>query len=107
MRISSILSTKFHKKRINPRQVYSSVNRISQIRIFITSSDTVGNSLNMSESSTLDTIDKVKHYIRIKTHNTITLRFLDKSNIKRLICVRPISYIYLELQSLNDYNQNI
>jgi len=35
----------------------------------------VGNSLSVSQSFTLNRIDKVKHYIRIKTHNTIILRF--------------------------------
>jgi len=35
----------------------------------------VGNSPSVSQSSTLDRKDKVKHYIRIKTHNNIALRF--------------------------------
>ena len=55
--------------------------------------DLVGNSLSAIQSLTLDRIDKVKHYIRIKTHNTIVLRFWDKNGVKWLICVRPMSYI--------------
>jgi len=35
----------------------------------------IRNSPSVSQSLTLDRKDKVKHYIRIKTHNIITLRF--------------------------------
>jgi len=35
----------------------------------------VGNSPSVSESPILDRKDKVKHYIRIKVHNNIALRF--------------------------------
>jgi len=35
----------------------------------------VGNNSSVSQSPTLDIIDKVKHYIKIKAHNTITLKF--------------------------------
>ena len=38
-------------------------------------------------------MDKVKYYIRIKTHNTIVLRFWNKSDVKYFICVKLISYI--------------
>jgi len=67
----------------------------------------VGNSPSVSQSHTLDRKDKVKHYIRIKTHNTIALRFWGKSGVKCLICVRLISYNHMESQSLNDYNHMI
>ena len=40
----------------------------------------VGNSLSL----TLDKIDNVKRYIRIKTHNPIVLKFLVKSGVKCL-----------------------
>jgi len=46
---------------------------ITEIEVFIL--NTVGNSPSVSQSSTSDKIDKVKHYIRIKTHNIIALRF--------------------------------
>ena len=49
-------------------------------------------------------IDKVKQYIKMMTHNTIILMFLSKSGVKWLICVRLMSYKYIESQSLNDYN---
>jgi len=48
------------------------------LRIIILS---VGNSPSMSQSPTLDRIDKVKHYIRIKAHNNIALRFWCKSGV--------------------------
>jgi len=54
-----------------------------------------------SQSLTLDRKDKVKHYIRIKAHNTIVLRFWGKSGVKGLICVRLMSYNHIELHSLN------
>jgi len=41
----------------------------------------VGNSLSVSQSPTLDRKDKVKHYIRIKAHNNIALRFWCKSGV--------------------------
>jgi len=41
----------------------------------------VGNSPSVSQSLTLDRKDKVKHYIRIKFHNNIALRFLCKSGV--------------------------
>jgi len=41
----------------------------------------VGNSPNVSQSPTLDRKDKVKHYIRIKAHNNIALRFWCKSGV--------------------------
>ena len=43
------------------------------------------------KSFILDKINKVKHYIRIKTHNTIVLRFWCKTDIKCLICIKPMS----------------
>ena len=68
----------------------------------------VGNSPNVSQSPTLDRKDKVKHYIRIKAHNNIALRFWDKTDIKYLISVRLMSYNHIEPQSLDnhDYNYN-
>jgi len=54
----------------------------------------VGNGPSVSQSFTLNRIDKVKHYIKSKAHNHIVLRFLGKSGVKCLICVRPMSYIY-------------
>jgi len=50
--------------------------------------------------------DKVKHYIRIKTHNNIVLRFWDKSGIKGLICVTLMSYTYEPQSLVNYYNHN-
>jgi len=41
----------------------------------------VGNSPSVSQSPTLDRKDKVKHYIRIKAHNNIALRFWCKSGV--------------------------
>jgi len=41
----------------------------------------VGNSPSVSQSPTLDRKDKVKHYIRIKTHNNIALRFWCKRDV--------------------------
>jgi len=41
----------------------------------------VGNSPSVSQSLTLDSKDKVKHYIRIKAHNNIGLRFWCKSGV--------------------------
>jgi len=52
----------------------------------------VGNSPSISQS-TLDRINKVKQYIKIKTYNTISLRFWGKSGIKCLTCVRLMSHI--------------
>jgi len=39
----------------------------------------IENDPSMSQSFTLDRIDKIKHYIRIKVHNIIVLRFWDKT----------------------------
>jgi len=66
----------------------------------------VGNSPNVSQSITLDRMNKVKHYIRINTHNTIVLRFWRESGVKCLICIRLMSHNHMEPQSLNDYNHN-
>jgi len=44
-----------------------------------------------NQSLTLDRKDKVKHYIRIKTHNTIALRFWYKNGVKYLICIGLMS----------------
>jgi len=41
----------------------------------------VGNSPSVSQNPTLDRKDKVEHYIRIKTHNNIALRFWCKSGV--------------------------
>jgi len=41
----------------------------------------VGNSPSVSQSFTLDRKDKVKHYIRIKTHNIIILRSLTQKSL--------------------------
>jgi len=73
--------------------------------------EVVGNSPSVSQSPTLDRKDKVKHYIRIKTHNNIALRFWCKIGVKGLICARLMSYnhvCHIEPQSLNnhDYNHN-
>jgi len=57
--------------------------------------DCVENSLRVNQSSILDKIDKVKHYIKIQTHITIILRFWSKSSIKYLICIGPNIYIYI------------
>ena len=54
----------------------------------------VGNSSNVNKSFTLDRKDKIKYYIRYKTHNHIALRFLNKSDVKYLIYVRPMPYIH-------------
>jgi len=53
----------------------------------------VGNSPNVSQSFTLDITNKVKHCIRIKTHNFITLKFFNKYSVKYFICVKLMSYI--------------
>jgi len=37
--------------------------------------ESLENSSSVSQNFTLDKIDKVKHYITIKTHNTIVLTF--------------------------------
>jgi len=58
----------------------------------------------MSQSLTLDKIDKVKHYIRINVHNIIALRFWCKSGVKYLICVRLMLYNHMKLQSLDNYD---
>jgi len=55
----------------------------------------VENSPSVSQSPTLDRKDKVKHYIRIKTHNTITLSFGVKTGVKYFICVRLMSYNHM------------
>jgi len=39
------------------------------------------NSLSVSQNLTLDKKDKVKHYIRRKTHSNIALKFLCKSGV--------------------------
>jgi len=52
----------------------------------------VGNSPSVSQSPTLDRKDKVKHYIIIKTHNNIALRFWCKTGVKCLISVILMSY---------------
>jgi len=54
----------------------------------------------------LDKNDKVKHYIRIKTHNAIVLSFFCKSDIKCLIYIRLMLYNHIESESFNDYNYN-
>jgi len=54
----------------------------------------------------LDRKDKVKHYIRIKTHNNIALGFWCKTGVKCLMCVRLILYNHIEPQSLNEYNHD-
>jgi len=51
---------------------------------------------------TLDIIDKGKHYIKIKTHNTITLRFWCKTGVKYFNT--NIMYNYMEPQSLNNHD---
>jgi len=51
----------------------------------------------MSQSSTLDRKDKVKHYIRIKIHNNIALRFWCKIGVKYFICVRLMSYDHINI----------
>jgi len=66
----------------------------------------VRNSPSVSQSLTLDRKYKVKHYIKIKTHNTIDLRFWCKTHVKCLICARLMPYNHMEPQSLNDYNHN-
>jgi len=53
----------------------------------------IRNSPSLSQSFRFDRIDKVKHYIRTKTHNLIALNFWVKSGVKYLICVRLMSYI--------------
>jgi len=58
----------------------------------------VENSPSMSQNPTLNKIDKVKHYIRIKIHNTIVLRFLCKSDVKYFICVRLMSCNHIDPQ---------
>jgi len=53
----------------------------------------VGKNLSMSQSFTFKRIDKVKYYIKIKTYNTIILKFWNKNNIKCLIYIRLMLYI--------------
>jgi len=50
--------------------------------------------------------DKVKHYIKIKTHNIIVLRFWYKIGIKYLISVRLKSFNHIKSQFLDDYEYN-
>jgi len=66
--------------------------------ISLLSFHTVENSRSVSQNLTLDRIDKVKHYIRIKTHN-IVVRFWGKSGVKCVICVRLMLYNHIKLQS--------
>jgi len=83
--------------------------RMSRIpnRICLTSHVlTVGNSPSVSQSPTLDKKDKVKHYIRIKVHNTIALRFWVKV-VSNTLCVCKTDVIYIEPQSLNDHNPHM
>jgi len=47
----------------------------------------IGNIAIVSQFLILDIIDKVKHYIRIKTDNIIIFRFLVKNYVKYLIFV--------------------
>jgi len=47
----------------------------------------IGNIAIVSQCLILDIIDKVKHYIRIKTDNIIIFRFLVKNYVKYLIFV--------------------
>jgi len=65
--------------------------------------DCVENSLRVNQSSILDKIDKVKHYIKIQTHITIILRFWSKSSIKYLICIGPNIYIYIYIYIYIEY----
>jgi len=53
-------------------------------------SQSVGNYLSMSQSTTFDRKDKIKHYIRWKTYKPIALRFWVKSGV------------IIESKSLND-----
>jgi len=66
----------------------------------------IGNNPSVSQNLILDRKDKVKHYIRIKTHNTIALKFWCKTGVKYLISVRLMSYNHMELQSLDDHSHN-
>jgi len=52
----------------------------------------------------LDKIDKVKHYIRIKTHNNIALRFWELKWCKKLYMCKTL-YI-CRPQSFNDHDYN-
>jgi len=60
------------KKKSNPKLEYKlkKIHSIIYIYIYI-----VRNSPSMNENFTLDKKDKVKHYIKIKTHNNIVSRF--------------------------------
>ena len=53
----------------------------------------VRNSSSMNQNFKLNILDKVKHYIKVKTRNIIVLKFYDKSSVKYLIYVKPISYV--------------
>jgi len=57
--------------------------------------------ISVSQSPTLNRIDKVKHYIKIKIYNTIILKFWYKTGVKCLIYIILMSYNYMEPQSLN------
>jgi len=55
----------------------------------------VRNSSSVSQSFTLDIIDKIKYYLKIKIHNIIASRFLYKTDVKYLIYVRLMSYNHM------------
>jgi len=70
----------------------------------------------VNQNLTLDRIEKVQYYIKIKIHKTIILRFWDKNDVKLFICVKLIPYIYIYIYiyiciyiitiSQYDYNYN-